>query len=330
MTKVIAIGVKEVDKPLFEKVKDNYPFDFKQCSDESLIKKEDLYDGIDYVISGTPTYKFDDEYFSMLERKHIYLFIAKMTGIGNIDLNAANKHRVTVANVQGYSPNAISELALSLALSLNRSLFLIEDNLQHNDFRMSFPFFKEIRDCIVGIYGVGRIGATTAKIFASIGSKVIGCDPSPRKENEEFMQYVDIDELQKQSDILILHSPYIKSENYHIVNDGFIDSMKDDAILINVARGELVDLSAVNLAIKGNRLAGFATDVLENEQELFGKKVSEINNAFIKESLSLYPRVIITPHVGAHTLRAREAMVDIAFSQIDEYIKTGTCRFKVI
>ena len=329
MRKVIAIGVKEVDEPLFEKVKVNYPFEFKQYSDESLIKNEDLYEGVDYVISGTPTYKFDEEYFAMLERKKIKLFIAKMTGVGNIDLNAASKHDVTVANVQGYSPNAISELALSLALSLNRNLFQIEDNLQHYDFRMSFDFFKEIRDCVVGIYGVGRIGATTAKMFSSIGSKVIGCDPFPRKENEQFMKYIDISELKKESDILILHSPYIKGENYHIIDYEFISGMKKDVILINVARGELVDLSAVNKAIKENRLLGYGCDVLENEQEYFGKKVSEINDSDIKTALSLYPKIIITPHVGAHTLRAREAMVDIAFSQISEFIETGSCRFKV-
>lgn len=330
MKKVVTIGVKEVDVPLFEKIKDKIPYDLTIYNSEENYMDEKIYDDVSYVITSSPTILLGDDFFSMMERKNIPLVVAKMTGVGNIDLQAAKNHNVAVANVQGYSPNAISELAISMAMSLNRNLFAIQFANQHNDFRITYPFFKEIRDCTVGIYGMGRIGSVSAKLFSSLGSKVIGWDPHPNKDNEFFMQYVELQQLLKQSDILVLHSPYIKGVNYHVVDEKFIVQMKSDALLINVARGELVDLKAINKAIKEKKLAGYATDVLENEQDLFGLKVDKVQNEDVSEAISLYPQVIITPHVGAHTSRARNTMVQIAFDEIEEFEKTSSCRFRLV
>ena len=182
--KIIAVGVRDKEFPLYEKLKEKYNFDLTCYPVEQDICDESLYENIDYVISGNTTTKLSDDYFSMLKRHNVKLFIAKMTGIAQIDLAAVKRNGMHLANVQNYSPNAISELALALALSLNRNLFQIQLNNGNYNFRLDYPYFKEIRDCVIGIYGVGRIGTTTAKLFSSLGSKVIGYNPTIREENK--------------------------------------------------------------------------------------------------------------------------------------------------
>ena len=325
--KIIAVGVRDKEFPLYEKLKEKYNFDLTCYPVEQDICDESLYENIDYVISGNTTTKLSDDYFSMLKRHNVKLFIAKMTGIAQIDLAAVKRNGMHLANVQNYSPNAISELALALALSLNRNLFQIQLNNRNYNFRLDYPYFKEIRDCVIGIYGVGRIGTTTAKLFSSLGSKVIGYNPTIREENKAFLTYVDMDRLISESDILILHAPYVKNSNYHIINDELLEKMKSTVLIINVARGELVDLKAINQAIINNKIAGYGCDVIENEQNIFAKKFDEITDMVVKQAIDLYPKVIITPHIGAHTITARTNQIEIAFNQIIEFEKEEKCQY---
>ncbi|MGN1398584.1 MAG: NAD(P)-dependent oxidoreductase [Erysipelotrichaceae bacterium] len=325
--KIVAVSVRDKEFPLYEQLNKKYQFDLTCYPTGGDIYDESIYQNADYVISGNTTAKLSDDYFAMLKRNGVKLFVAKMTGIAQIDLSAVKRNSLHLANVQNYSPNAISELALALALSLNRNLYQIQLNNRNADFTLNYPYFKEIRDCVVGIYGIGRIGVTTAKLFNSLGSRVIGYNPTIRKENEQFLTYVDIPTLQRESDILILHAPYVKNQNYHVINADFIAGMKPQAIIINVARGELVDLAAVNEAISRGQLAGFGCDVIENEQKVFAQKLDDITDEVLKQAINLYPKVIITPHIGAHTITARTNQIEIAFKQILEFEKEGSCQY---
>lgn len=328
--KVVAIGVRDHEMNLYQKIGKSFDLEYECYGKSQDIYDSRIYKGKNVVISGNSTTIISDDYFSILEKHDIHYFIAKMTGTDHIDFEAAKRHNVHVANIQFYSPNAISELALAMALSLNRNLYTIQKKAQNLDFTVDFPYFKEIRDCTVGVLGVGHIGSTTAKLFSSLGAKVIGYDPYPYEDNKQFLTYTDLESLKKESDIIIIHVPYIKKVNEHMVNEKFIHSMKDKAILINVARGELVDLKAVVDAVKSGKLLGFGADVLEGEDEINGKKVSKIKNRTIREAISLYPKIIVTPHLGAHTVRAREAQVEIAFKEAIDFINTGSCQYFII
>ena len=330
MRKITAIGVRPGEFELYKKINKEHGFEINCYGTDQDIYDESIYNGADYVISGNSTSLLSDRYFSMLEKNGIRFFLAKMTGINQIDLEAAKKHNVHVANVRGYSPNAISELAMAMAFSLNRNLYTIQLRNKHDQFAIDYPYFKEVRDCVIGIYGVGQIGMTTAKLFNMIGSNVIGFDPHPKEINKTYIKYVDMESLAKQSDILIIHAAYSKEKNYHIIDGNFINGMKNDAILINVARGELVDLKAVNKAIKSGKLKGYGADVLENEDSVYGKDLEEVEDETIDEAISLYPKVIITPHIGAHTIHARESQIQIALTEIGDFQTTGSCQYMVV
>ncbi|WP_322459701.1 NAD(P)-dependent oxidoreductase, partial [Clostridium perfringens] len=114
---------------------------------------------------------------------------------------------------------------------------------------------------------------------------------------------MELDEVLAQAEVISVHMPYIKGVNYHIINDEFISKMKEGAILVNTARGELQDIDAVIRGVESGKLGGFATDVLEGESEVFFKNLNgqELENSSYEKLVDLYPRVLITPHIGSYT-----------------------------
>src|SRR5690606_37445303 len=164
-------------------------------------------------------------------------------------------------------------------------------------------FSREIRNCTVGVIGTGKIGITTAKLFKGLGANIIGFDIRENCEFKNYGVYVSIDELYTTSDIITLHIPYIKNFNHHLINKDVLKKMKPNSILINTSRGQIVDINAVIEAIKCGKLAGFGTDVLEEEKSIFNKefesdRIKQINETLF-ELVNLYPKVLITPHIGS-------------------------------
>ncbi|MDD3924725.1 MAG: NAD(P)-dependent oxidoreductase, partial [Erysipelotrichaceae bacterium] len=175
--------------------------------------------------------------------KHgIKYYVTRSTGYNHIDLKAAKEFGIRIANVPAYSPNAIAELALALALDLNRKVSEQANDIANKRFTRPEKLFKEIRDCTVGILGLGSIGSTSAHYFNALGAKVIGYNRSINPDNEKILTYMDVDKVIKQSDILLIHLPYIQDENYHMINKELLKDAKKELIIINTARGELVNL----------------------------------------------------------------------------------------
>ena len=321
--KVLVLRMREVDIGLIKDI--DHTDEIVIYGQDVDIYDEKLYKGIDAVMYCDSTQEVSEKYFEMLERNGIKAFGVKMTGYQQVDLDAARKHGVTVCNVRGYSPNAISELTLALALSLNRQIPEIGEDTHTHHFEIRYDMFKEIRDCTVGIIGTGKIGSTTAKMFRDLGSRVLGYDPFPNENNKQVLEYADLETLQKECDIVIVHSPYIKDQNYHLVSKEFISKLKPGCVLINTARGELVDLSAVIEKVKKNELL-YGCDVLENEEDYFFKNEDHIKkNRIIEEAVSLYPKIVVTPHIGVNTIRARKTMIEMCLDQLRELVLTGSC-----
>lgn len=139
-----------------------------------------------------------------------------------------------------------------------------------------------------------------------------------------------MDELLKVSDVISLHCPYIK-ENGKVVTREFISKMKDGAILVNAARGQLVDTEAVIEAIESGKLGGFAADTLDGEADLFGKDFEggKAPNAIFQKLIDLYPKVLLSPHLGSFTDEAVKNMVETTYENLKEYMETGDCKNKI-
>ena len=164
-----------------------------------------------------------------------------------------------------------------------------------------FMFSKEIRNCTVAVLGAGKIGLTTAKLFKGLGARVIAYDVFQSDAAKEVVEFMELDEVLAQADVISVHMPFIKGVNYHMINDEFISKMKDGAILINTARGEVQDIDAIIRGIEGGKLGGFGTDVLEGESATFFKNLNgqKLENKSHEKLIDLYPRVLVTPHIGS-------------------------------
>lgn len=256
-----------------------------------------------------------------------YVF-TRTVGFNHINLDEAKKYDMLVTRVPSYSPNAIAELALTLAMSLLRNTAYTANRTAQGNFKVDSQMFsKEIRNCTVGIIGTGRIGLTEAGLFKGLGATVLGYDVFHSDAAKEVVTFKEMDELLNESDIVSIHVPYFPGQNDKMINAEFLSKMKPGAILINTARGELQDIEAIHEALVNNHLAGFATDVLANEKDIFFKEfdtITAIPDQTVQKLIEMYPKVLITPHVGSNTDEALDNMIEASFKNFHDVLTTGS------
>ena len=330
MIKLVCYGVRESEVKYFNKL-NTYNYDLKlinkNLNDENV--KEAI--GADSIMV-RGNCKADRKNLELLKNSGLQYVLTRTVGFNHVDLNAAKDLDLKVARVPGYSPNAISELAVTLAMMLLRHTAYTVNRTKDKNFLVDgFMFSKEIRNCTVGIIGAGRIGLTTAKLFKGLGAKVLAYDVFQSDMAKEIVEFKSLDEVLKESDVISVHMPYIKGQNYHLINREFISKMKDDSILINTARGELQDLEAIANAIENGKISGFGTDVIEGEAEVFFKDLSneKIENKIVERLIGLYPKVLITPHIGSYTDEALTNMISISYDNMNEFLKEGKCKNEI-
>lgn len=325
--KMICFGARKNEQPFFEAL-NKYGYELTLV--EALLTEEniDLVKGHNAVML-RGNCNAQKRNLDIMKKESVKYLLTRTVGYDHIDLAEAKKLGFDlIARVPGYSPNAISELALTLGMMLVRNTAAMTNQTRQGDFNVLPSYFsREVRLMTVGVIGVGRIGLTTAKSFKGLGAKVLGFDVYQTAEAKSVVDFVSIDELIRQSDIICLHMPYFKDQNYHFVDEKFVSSMKQDAILINCGRGELVDIKAVLDGLESNHLAGFATDVLENEKNFFNHdfKGQTTGNAEVDRLIALYPRALITPHVGSNTDEACRNMIEFSYDNLNQFLTTGHC-----
>lgn len=324
--KVVCYGVRPNEVPFFEKL-NKYNFELRLV--EELLNHDniDTAEGMDAVILRGNCVADRQNIAKMSEYGIKYVF-TRTVGFNHIDLQAAADYNMSVARVPGYSPNAIAELSLTLAMSLLRHVSHTVNKTSKYDFRVDGAMFsKEIRNCKVGIIGTGKIGLTEAKLFRGLGADVYGYDVFQSEEAKHVVKFVEMDDLLEKCDIVSLHVPYFPGKNDKMVNAEFISKMKDGAILINTARGELQDNEAILEAIKSGKLDGFGTDVFANEAAFFFKNFEngdEISDQTVRELVDLYPKVLVTPHIGSNTDEASSNMIEISYDNLNDILTTGS------
>ncbi len=330
--KIICFGAREYEKPYFEKLGKKYDYD--------LILRPEYLNNSNYelalgykIVMVRGNCVVDREHLKLLHDAGLRYYLTRTAGYNHVDVAACKELGIETAYVPGYSPNAISELALTLAMSLLRNVVYSTDQTHNGHFKVTNQMFsREVRGCTVGILGCGRIGTTTASLFKGLGAKVIGYDVYQSDKAKEVVEFVDLDTFLKESDIVICHMAYIKGKNDKFIDESKIAKMKKDAILINVARGEVLDTEAAINAVKNGHLAALGLDVIEKESTLFNKDFDpkHMDNPLHQEIVDLYPRILITPHIGSATDLALVDMIEVSLKNMDEYLTTGHCKNSLI
>ncbi|WFQ93145.1 D-lactate dehydrogenase [Mycoplasma feriruminatoris] len=327
--KVIFFGVRESEIEFFEKLKNKYNYELTLVQGTLTLDRIDLVKNHNCVVVRGAD-KLDRVLLEKLKELNVEYVFTRTVGFDHIDIPAGHELGFKIARVASYSPTAIAELAFSLAHSLSRKSAYWAYQSVNKNFKMDqYGFSKELKNSVVGIIGTGRIGYEAAKMFKAFGCEVLGYDIKPNDSLSDVIKYVDLDYLLANADIISFHMPYIKGQNDKMINKELIDKMKDKAILVNTSRGQIQDEQAILDAIKSNKLAAVGLDVWNTEKDYLFKKLDSIEDPIIKELLELYPRVLITPHIGSYTDEAASNMIEYSLDNLNEYLTTNDCKNKL-
>lgn len=252
---------------------------------------------------------------SNLANTSVKLVCVTATGYDNIDTKYCKENSIALCNVQGYSTDSVAQVTAAMALSLYTKVkeydkFVCDGKYSESDNPLGTkPVFYETAGKTWGIVGMGNIGKKVATIAQALGAKVI----VHSRTQKDGYENVSIDELCKRADIISLHCP-LNDESYHIINEERLSLMKETAILVNVARGAVVDERAVTDAIKNKKIAGAAIDV-------YSKEPIEKNSPY-NEIAGLH-NVLLTPHMAWGAYESRMRCMQEIIKNIDAYIAGG-------
>ena len=245
----------------------------------------------------------------------------RSAGYNNVHVKSAMRYNLKVANASNYSPYAIAEHATALLLALNRKIVLADKQVHQYNFLQQDLIGFNIHGKTIGIVGTGNIGTVMAKIMHGFGCKILACDPIQNQSLIELcdIEYVDLEQLCTQSDIISLHIP-LNFENYDLINKKRLDLMKKDVLLINTSRGSIVHTEALINVLEENGIGGYGADVYEKEKGIFFKDHSKsgIRDEQLKKLLS-FKNVLLTPHQAFATEEALANIAKITFANIDAW-----------
>lgn len=243
----------------------------------------------------------------------VKLICVLATGYNVVDCTAAGERNIPVCNVPDYGTNAVAQFTFALLLELCHSVGYHTQAVHTGKWAtcLDFCFWDtpqmELYGKTIGIVGFGRIGRAVGRIANAFGMRVLAYNRSRCPEGEAIGTYVDLDTLLSQADIVTLHCP-LTAENTHMINAETICKMKDNALLINTARGPLLDEQAVADALKQGKLKGAASDVVSQEPILQ-------NNPLLTA-----PNCIITPHMAWAPIESRRRIMDCTQRSIQSFL----------
>lgn len=251
------------------------------------------------VISGRSA--MTAEVLDRLAELGVKYLATRTVGVDHIDVAHAHELGLRVCNT-GYPPEGVAEFAVMLMLIVLRRYKPTLWRQQVNDYSLGGLEGRELGRLTVGIVGTGRIGQQVARILGGFGSKVLGYDPYPSDAARAAgIEYVPLEELYRRSDVVTLHVP-LTEENRGMVDAEAINQMRDGVVLVNVSRGELIDVAAVTSAIEFEKIGALAMDVFADEVGIYHEsRVNDIIRNRDMAYLRQFPNVVLTPHMAFYT-----------------------------
>ncbi len=262
-----------------------------------------------------------------LAKSGVRYIVTRSTGIDHLSVTALRKHGICASNVPKYSTGAVSEHTMLLMLALLRKLKCSMKNTDGGNFTLEKVMGKELSALTVGVIGCGKIAISTIRMLSGFQCKILVSTPHEKEEVKNMVTFTDSDTLLRESDVILLHCP-LKKENYHIINEESIRTMKEGAILVNTARGGLVDSKAVLNALKVGKLSGYGFDVYENEDDFIRTKNPEYQDKIFWE-LCGRDDVIYTSHIAFYTDQAIKALNEKTMENVLSYALHGCCENEI-
>lgn len=305
--KVLFYDAKPYDVDSFETQLKKYPeVEIEFLDTDINPKTARLAGGFDAICAFVSS-DLSKDTLKSLHEAGVHKILMRCAGFNNIDLDVARELGFIILRVPSYSPEAVAEHAMALAMSVNRRIHKEYIKVRENNFSLVGLEGLNLYGKTAGIVGTGKIGTAMARICNGFGMKVIAYDKYPNKELS-FVEYKELDEVLRESDLISLHCP-LTQENYHMINEKTISMMKDQVILVNTSRGELVDTNDLIAGIRAHKFHGVGLDVYEEERDnVFENREAEIMETSITARLLSFPNVIVTSHQAFFTVEALAAI----------------------
>ena len=320
-TKIIFFDIKDYDKEFFKKYEKDYNFEMTFLKVRLTEETANLTKGYD-IVCGFANDNINKETIDIMAKNGIKLLAMRCAGFNNVSLKDVNE-RFKVVRVPAYSPHAIAEYTVGLILAVNRKINKAYVRTREGNFSINGLMGIDLYEKTAGIIGTGKIGQILIKILRGFDMKVIAYDlfPNQKVADELGFEYVSLDELYANSDIISLNCPLTKDTQY-MINRRSMLKMKDGVILVNTGRGMLIDSADLVEALKEKKIGAVALDVYEEEENYFFEDKSNqvIEDDILGRLLSFY-NVLITSHQAYFTKEAVDAITVTTLNNIKDFVE---------
>lgn len=270
----------------------------------------------------------DKELLSALKKQGVGYISTRTVGYNHIDTAYGKEIGLRMCNA-GYPPKGVAEFAVMLMLLTLRHYkpALWRQNI--NDYSLIGLTGRELGNQTVGVIGTGKIGTEVLKILSGFGCKLVAYNKGEAEEGMKYAEYVSLEELYRVSDIISLHVP-LTEENRYFIDQKAIDSMKEGVILINTARGELMDIEALTEGIESQKIGALGLDVFEKEEGIYhaDRKTDILKNRDMVY-LRQFPNVVMTQHMAFYTRANIDSMVTWGIEGLLDMSSNRVCRQEI-
>jgi D-lactate dehydrogenase len=316
--KVVMFSAKPYDIASFTRANEHHGHDIEFLEPRLDTRSAALADGADAVCIFVND-AADAHALQVLSDHGVRTIALRCAGFNNVDLAAAERLGLSVVRVPAYSPNAVAEHTIALILGLNRKIHKAYNRVREGNFSLEGLVGFDLAGKTAGVIGTGRIGAIVARLLWHFRCRVLAHDPYVNPAVTELgMEYVDLDTLYAQSDIITLNCPLTK-DTFHLIDEDAIAKMKPGVMIVNTGRGPLIDTQAVIEGLKAARIGALALDVYEEEAKLFFEdRSAEVIDDDVFARLLTFPNVLITAHQAFLTDEALEAIADTTLQNLTD------------
>ena len=303
--KIFAYGVRDFDEiPFFEEFGKEFGVEIGICPDPISLENIDLSAGSDYI--SVITNPVSAAMLDKLKANGIKMVSTRTIGFDHIDCAHAREIGMPVSNAT-YNADCVAEYSIMLLLMALRKMKRIMQRAVINDFTLKGVNGGILHERTIGVIGTGRIGRTVVRDLQGFGCKVYAYDVYPNPNLD--VEYLPLEELYRRCDVISVHAP-LTEETFHMIDKKAIDMMPDGVIIINTARGGLIDSDALIDALESGKVAACGLDVVEDEFDMYyyDRRSDVLGNRRLSILRDL-PNVVVTPHMAFYTDRTVSDMV---------------------
>lgn len=325
--KMVVYAVNDEERVFFETYKDQYSAELLLTAEKPSLENAGLAAGMD-AVNVLSDVVITDAMYDRYKELGVQVLVTRTIGTEHMNLSYAEKIGMKVCNIT-YSPASVADYAIMMMLMVLRHVKPMLQRYAGRDFTAQGIRGRELPNMTVGVIGTGRIGQTLIRHLSGFGCKILAWSRTERKELEVLCDYVPLEQLLAESDIVSLHLSSTP-ETFHFMNARRIGSMKPGAVLINTGRGALVDSWALIEGLESGHLGGAGLDMIDGDRSIYYR---DFKNTVVPSRemaiLSAMPNVLMLPHMAYYTDQASDDMVRLGLENALLLLEGKDCPFRL-